>query len=506
MFDFISYAERGFATALSPTTLFFCFIGVTAGTFIGVLPRIGPLATIAMLLPLTFGLDPTTAIVMMAGIYFGSQYGGSTASILLNLPGTAGSSVTCLDGYPMSRAGRAGVALCITTIASFAGGCFAIVVMAFLSPPPGKIALMLTSADYFALMLLGMIAAVTLIGDTPLKGLAMVVVGLLIGLMGTDTLSGQIRFAFGMPYLYDGLDLVLVAMGMFGAAEVIASIGSGSGEWLSKQKITLHSLMPTREDMRRSNGPIWRGSILGSLVGILPGAGSTIAAFMACAVEKRVSRNRDKLGTGIVEGIAAPESANNAASQTALIPALTLGVPGDATSALMLGALLIHGITPGPTLIPQHPEVFWGLLASFWIGNLILLVLNLPLVGIWVALLKIPYRLLYPGILVFIAIGVYSVNSSFVDVIMVAVLGVTGYAMSLLRFPIAPLLLGYILGPMMEANLRRSLLISGGDPSIYWQRPLTATILFLALLLLIWPLIGKLMPSSLAGGARRLED
>lgn len=491
MMEFIGHAGQGFATALSPQTLLFCFLGVTAGTFIGVLPGIGPLATIAMLLPLTFYLDPTTAIIMLAGIYYGSQYGGSTASILLNLPGTAGASVTCLDGYPMARAGRAGVALCITTIASFAGGCFAIVVMAVLSPALSKFALMMTSADYFALMLLGMIAAVTLIGDAPLKGLAMVVFGLLVGLMGTDTISGQIRFAFDMPYLYDGLPLVLVAMGMFGASEVIASIGSDSAEWLAKQKITLRSLMPTREDMRRSHAPIWRGSILGSLVGVLPGAGSTIAAFMAYAVEKRVGPNRDALGSGIVEGVAAPESANNAASQTALIPALTLGVPGDATSALMLGALLIHGIAPGPTLIPQHPEIFWGLLASFWIGNLILLILNLPLVGLWVSMLKIPYHILYPGILVFIAIGIYSVNSSHVDVIMVGVLGVLGYALSLLKFPIAPLLLGYILGPLMEANLRRSLLISGGDVSIFWEQPLTLTIMLLALILLFLPLATK---------------
>lgn len=492
MMDSFVNMGAGIMGALSPTTLFYCLIGVTVGTFIGVLPGIGPLATISMLLPLTFYLDPTSALVMLAGIYYGSQYGGSTASILLNLPGTAGAAVTCLDGYPMARQGRAGVALFVTTIGSFIGGCFAILVMVFLAPPLGRIAVSLGSAEYFSMMLLGLIAAVTLVNGSVLKGIAMVSLGLLLGLMGTDVMSGTIRFAFGVPYLYDGVSLVLVAMGLFGVSEVLASIGSADNNWLASQKIKLRSLLPTRDDMSRSWFPIGRGSIVGSIIGILPGAGSTIAAFMSYALEKRISKTPERFGKGAVEGVAAPESANNAASQTAFIPTLTLGVPGDATMALMLGALLIHGITPGPQLITQHPDVFWGLIGSFWIGNLLLLILNLPLVGVWVWILKIPYRILYPGILVFICLGVYSINSSFVDVIMVGAAGVLGYVLMLLRFEPAPLLLGYVLGPMMEENLRRALLISGGDFGVIVQRPICAALLVVCLGLLALSLWGAL--------------
>ncbi|HWK13193.1 MAG TPA: tripartite tricarboxylate transporter permease [Rhizobiaceae bacterium] len=491
--DTLTLLLHGFATAMTWEALFFCFVGVTIGMLIGVLPGIGPLATISMLLPLTYYLEPSTALIMLAGIYYGSQYGGSTASILLNLPGEAGAAVTCLDGYPMSRKGRAGVALFVTTIGSFVGGCTAIIVMALLAPPLGKVAVMLGSAEYFAVMLLGLIAAVTLIGKSVLKGLVMIVLGLLLGLMGTDVISGQIRFAFGTPYLYDGLDLALVAMGLFGVSEILASIGSPASNWLSQQKITLRSLLPTREDVRRSVAPTVRGSLIGSIIGVLPGAGTTVAAFMAYAAEKRVSRYKDQLGTGIVEGVASPESANNAAAQTNFIPTLTLGVPGGATMALMLGALLIHGIVPGPTLITNHPDIFWGLIASFWIGNLMLLILNLPMIGLWVRILKIPYSILYPGILVFIALGVYTLNYSFVDVIMVGVLGIVGYGMNLLRFEPAPLLLGYILGPMMEANLRRSLLISGGDVSIFWTRPLSATLMLLCIALILYPIVMSLL-------------
>jgi TctA family transporter len=488
-----SYLIYGFSTALTWHALLFCFVGVSVGMLIGVLPGIGPLATISMLLPLTFYLDPATALIMLAGIYYGSQYGGSTASILLNLPGEAGAAVTCLDGYPMARQGRAGVALFVTTIASFVGGCTAIIVMALLAPPLGKIAVMLGSAEYFAVMLLGLIAAVTLIGQSVLRGLAVIVLGLLLGLMGTDEISGHIRFAFGTPYLYDGLNLALVAMGLFGVAEILASIGSDSSSWLSKQKITMRSLLPTREDARRSVAPTVRGSLLGSIIGVLPGAGTTIAAFMSYAVEKRVSRFRHELGNGAVEGVAAPESANNAAAQTNFIPTLTLGVPGGATMALMLGALMIHGITPGPTLILNHPDIFWGLIASFWIGNLMLLFLNLPLIGVWVWVLKIPYRILYPGILVFIALGVYTLNYSFMDVIMVGVLGIVGYGMNLLKFEPAPLLLGYILGPMMESNLRRALLISSGDVSIFWTRPISTALLALCAVLILYPIVMALL-------------
>ncbi len=502
--DTLTLLMNGFATALSAEALLFCFIGVSIGMLIGVLPGIGPLATISMLLPLTYYLEPSTALIMLAGIYYGSQYGGSTASILLNLPGEAGAAVTCLDGYPMSRKGRAGVALFLTTTGSFIGGCVAIVVMALMAPPLGQVAVMLGSAEYFAVMLLGLIAAVTLIGRSVLKGLVMIVLGLLLGLMGTDLISGQIRFAFGSPYLYDGVDLALVAMGLFGVAEILGSIGSQASQWIASQKVTLRSLLPTREDIRRSIAPTARGSIIGSLIGVLPGAGTTVAAFMAYAAEKRFSNYRHELGTGAVEGVVAPETANNAAAQTNFIPTLTLGVPGGATMALMLGALLIHGIVPGPTLIINHPDIFWGLIASFWVGNVMLLVLNLPMIGVWVRILQIPYRILYPGILVFIALGVYTLNYSYVDVIIVGMLGVVGYGMNLLKFEPAPLLLGFILGPMMESNLRRALLISGGDVSIFWDRPLSAAILTLCLLLILYPVLMSLLGKTRVQAA--LED
>jgi TctA family transporter len=470
--------------AMTPEVFLYSFIGVTLGTFIGVLPGVGPLATIAMLLPLTYHLEPATAIIMLAGIYYGSQYGGSIAAILLNLPGTAGSAVTCLDGYPMSRAGRTGPALFITTIASFFGSCVAILVMMAFAPPLGRVALSLGSAEYFSMMLLGMVLAVALVDSGPLKGVAMVVIGILLGLMGTDVMSGQMRFAFGNPYLYDGVGLVIVAMGLFGVSEVISSIGNLAGRSLADRKITLRSLVPSREEMRRSGGPMLRGSLIGTIVGIIPGAGSTIAAFVSYAAEKGLARDPSRFGKGAVEGVAGPESANNASSQAEFIPTLTLGIPGGATMALILGALMIHGITPGPQMIVRHPEIFWGLIASFWIGNVILLVLNIPLVGIWVAILKIPYRLLYPAILVFICFGVYSIKNSVTDVILLMVFGVFGYILMTLRFSPAPLLLGYVLGPMMEENFRRTLLISGGDLEVFVMRPVSAAFLGCAALLL----------------------
>jgi TctA family transporter len=478
------------AASMTPEVFLYSFIGVTLGTFIGVLPGVGPLATIAMLLPLTYHLEPTAAIVTLAGIYYGSQYGGSTAAILLNLPGTAGSAVTCLDGYPMSRAGRAGPALFITTIASFFGSCVAILVMMAFAPPLGRVALSLGSAEYFSMMLLGMVLAVALVDSGPLKGVAMVVIGILLGLMGTDVMSGQMRFAFGNPYLYDGIGLVIVAMGLFGVSEVIASIGRLTGGTLADQKITLRSLVPSREEFGRSRGPILRGSVIGTIVGIIPGAGSTVAAFVSYATEKAISRTPSRFGQGAVEGVAGPESANNASSQAEFIPTLTLGIPGGATMALILGALMIHGITPGPQMIERHPEIFWGLIASFWIGNVLLLVLNIPLVGIWVAILRIPYRILYPAILVFICFGVYSIKNSVADVMLLLVFGLFGYVLVTLRFRPAPLLLGYVLGPMMEENFRRALLISGGELSVFIVRPISAVFLAIAVLILTATTVG----------------
>lgn len=485
MTEVLSGMAGGFA-ALTPEVLIYCVIGVTLGTFIGVLPGIGPLATISMLLPLTFHLDPTTGIVMLAGIYYGSQYGGSTAAILLNLPGTAGSAVSCLDGYQMSRNGRAGPALFITSVASFIGGCFAILVMMLFAPPLGRVALSLGSAEYFSLMLLGLVAAVVLVEGAPLKGLGMVVIGLLLGLMGTDVMSGHIRFAFDIPYLYDGVGLVIIAMGLFGVSEVIQSIGNAAAQELAKQKITLRSLLPSRDEVRRSRAPVGRGAVVGAIVGILPGAGSTVAAFMSYAVEKRCAKDPSKLGKGAVEGLAGPESANNAAAQAEFIPTLTLGIPGGATMALILGALMIHGITPGPQLIVNNPDIFWGLIASFWVGNLFLLILNIPLVGVWVAILKIPYPILYPAILTFICFGVYSINNSFADILVLLAFGIVGYVLITLRFSPAPLLLGYVLGPMMEENFRRALLIGRGDPAVFITRPVSAAVLTAALLLVVY--------------------
>lgn len=475
----------GFSTALSPTTLLWCFVGVTLGTFIGVLPGVGALATISMLLPLTFHLDATTALVMLAGIYYGAQYGGSTASILLNLPGTPSAAVACLDGYPMAKQGRAGVALAMTTFASFFGSCVAILIIANFAAPLAEVALRFGPAEYFSMMVMGLIAAATLAQGSPFKGVVMVVVGLLLGLVGTDVNTGMQRYTFGIPHLFDGLNLVAVAMGLFGVAEVIANVGKVRAISGEAGRITLRSLIPTRDDVRRSWLPMVRGSGVGAFFGILPGTGATIAAFMAYAVEKRVAKEPARFGKGAIEGIMAPESANNSAAQSAFIPTLTLGIPGDAVMALMLGALMIHGIAPGPRVVTEHPHLFWGLVASFWIGNIMLVVLNLPLVGIWVAMLKIPYRILYPSILLFICIGVYSINNNAFDVLQVVVFGLIGYGLSVMGFEPAPLLLGYILGPLMEEHLRRALLLSRGDLGVFVTRPISAAFMAATALLLL---------------------
>ncbi|WP_439578600.1 tripartite tricarboxylate transporter permease [Elioraea sp.] len=492
--DLIDNLALGFATALSPTTLFWCFVGVTLGTFIGVLPGVGALATVSMLLPLTFHLDATTALVMLAGIYYGAQYGGSTASILLNLPGTPSAAVTCLDGYPMAKQGRAGVALAMTTVASFFGSCVAILIIANFAAPLAEMALRFGPAEYFSMMVLGLLAASTLAQGSPFKGVAIVVVGLLFGIVGTDVNTGMQRFTFGIPDLFDGLNLVAVAMGLFGVSEVIANIGKVRALSGDTGKITLRSLIPTRDDVRRSWFPMIRGSGVGAFFGILPGTGASIAAFMSYAVEKRVAKDPSRFGKGAIEGIMAPESANNSAAQSAFIPTLTLGIPGDAVMALMLGALMIHGIAPGPRVVVEHPELFWGLIASFWIGNVLLVILNLPLVGIWVKMLQIPYRVLYPSILLFICIGVYSINNNAFDVLLVVVFGFLGYGMMIMGFEPAPLLLGYILGPLMEEHLRRALLLSRGDMTVFLTRPISAgflTATFLLIAFVAWGAIRR---------------
>ena len=483
--DIASGLLLGLQTAMQPEILLYCFIGVFLGTLIGVLPGIGALAAISLLLPITFHLEPVAAIVMLAGVYYGAQYGGSTASILLNLPGTPSSAVACLDGYPMAKQGRAGVALFMTTVASFIGSMLGIVALVAFAPGIAEVGLLFGAAEYFSIMLLGLIAAATLAAGSPLKGLAMVLFGLLLGTVGTDVNSGVPRFDFEIPELMDAISLVALAMALFGIAELISSVNlKRDGE--VKEKITLRSMLPSREDVRQSVRPMLRGSGIGGFMGALPGAGPSIAAFMSYAVEKKVAKDPSRFGKGAIEGVTAPESANNAAAQTAFVPTLSLGIPGDAVMALMLGALIIHGIQPGPMLMTAQPELFWGLIVSFAIGNIMLVILNLPLVGIWVSILRIPYHVLYPAILVFICLGVYSVNNNVFDVYMTAVLGVLGYVLLKLRFEPAPLLLGFVLGPMMEENLRRAMLLSRGDPSTFIERPISAVVLGLCAALLLW--------------------
>jgi len=481
----------GLQSAMQPTTLLYCFFGVFLGTLIGVLPGIGALATISLLLPITYHIPPTAAIVMLAGVYYGAQYGGSTASILLNLPGTPSSAVACLDGYPMAKKGRAGVALFMTTIASFVGSMLGIAMLVAFAPGIAELGLKFGPAEYFSMMLLGLVAASTMASGSPLKGLAMVILGLLLGTVGTDVNSGQARFDFGVPELMDGINLVALAMGVFGISEVISGINQ-KREGQVKEKINMRTMTPTKDDVKRSIFPMLRGTGIGSFFGALPGTGASIASFMSYAVEKKVSKTPERFGHGAIEGVTAPEAANNAASQTAFVPTLSLGIPGDAVMALMLGALIIHGIQPGPLLMTQQPELFWGLIVSFGIGNIMLMILNLPLIGIWVAILRIPYNVLYPAILVFISLGVYSVNNNTFDVFMVAGIGVLGYAMAVFKFEAAPLLLGFVLGPLMEENLRRSLLLSRGDMMTFIERPISAGFLAFCAALLIWSAIATL--------------
>ena len=490
--ELLANLALGFETAFSPINLFYCFLGVFLGTLIGVLPGIGALAAVSMLLPVTFYIPPTTALIMLAGIYYGAEYGGSIASILLNLPGTPSAAVTCLDGYPMSREGRAGVALLMTTLASFVGASFGILTLTAFAPMLAEVALAFGPTEYFSVMVLGLIAAAAITQGSALKGLAMVGLGVLVGCIGTDINTGIPRYTFGNPNLFDGISLVALAMGLFGISEVIASIRSRSGAGLP-QKVSFRSMLPTREDWRRSVAPMARGTGIGAFFGALPGTGQTIASFISYAFEKRVSRTPERFGKGAIEGISAPEAANNAAAQTAFIPTLTLAIPGSATMALILGALLIHGITPGPGLMTRYPDMFWGLVVSFWIGNILLVLLNIPLIGLWIRILRIPYQFLYPTIIVLICIGVYTVNNSIFDVGLALGFGVLGYGMRLLHFEPAPLLIGFVLGPMIEENFRRAMLFSRGDYSTFITQPVSATMLGLAALLLAWSVLGPLM-------------
>ncbi|HZR69296.1 MAG TPA: tripartite tricarboxylate transporter permease [Burkholderiales bacterium] len=472
----------GFGVALSLANLLYCLLGVLLGTLIGVLPGIGPVATIAMLLPVTFTLPPVSALIMLAGIYYGAQYGGSTTAILVNLPGESSSVVTCLDGYQMARQGRAGAALGIAALGSFFAGCCATVIIALFAPPLAEVALKFGPAEYFSLMVLGLIAAVVLAHGSVVKAVAMVIFGLLLGLVGTDVNSGVARFNFGISELSDGIGFVSVAMGVFGFAEIIGNLEQKEQREIFTKKVT--GLLPTWQDIKDATPSILRGTTLGSALGILPGGGALLASFAAYTLEKKASKNSANFGKGAIQGVAAPESANNAGAQTSFIPLLTLGIPSNPVMALMIGAMMIQGIAPGPQVMTERPQLFWGMIASMWVGNLMLVVLNLPLIGMWIKLLTVPYRVLYPSILLFCCIGVYSISNAPFDVMQTAIFGVVGYVFVKLECEPAPLILGFILGPLMEENLRRAMLLSRGDPVVFFTRPISLTMLVIAAFLL----------------------
>lgn len=477
----------GLQTAITPTNMLYCLIGVFVGTLIGVLPGLGPAATVAMLLPASFVLPPVSALIMLAGIYYGAQYGGSTTSILVNLPGEASSIVTTLDGYKMALQGRAGVALATAAIGSFFAGTVTTFIIAIFAPLLANVALKFGPAEYFSLMVMGLVCSVVLARGSLLKAIGMIVLGLLLGVIGTDVNSGAHRYTFGVRELMDGIGFVTVAMGMFGIGEIILNIERELSN--DRSVMALSSMMPTREDWKRMIAPILRGTFLGAGLGILPGGGALVASFAAYSVEKKISKYSSEFGNGAIEGVAAPEAANNAGSQASFIPMLTLGIPTSPVMALMIGAMIIQGVQPGPAVMTEQPALFWGVIVSMWIGNLFLLVLNLPMIGLWVRLCMVPYHLLYPAILVFCSIGVFSLSNSEFDVYFLALFGFIGYFFAKLECEPAPMLLALILGPMMEEYLRRALLMSRGDPSVFFSRPISAVILLVAAAALVAALI-----------------
>ncbi|HKP24347.1 MAG TPA: tripartite tricarboxylate transporter permease [Dongiaceae bacterium] len=481
--DLLMNLGLGFETAFTPVNMLYCFVGVLLGTLIGVLPGIGPTATIAMLLPITLSLSPVTALIMLAGIYYGAQYGGSTTAILVNLPGESSSAVTALDGYQMARQGRAGHALAAAALGSFAAGTVATVFLALLAPPLTSVALEFGPAEYFSLMVLGLVTAVALAHGSIVKALAMAVLGLLLGMVGTDIFEGTPRFTLGFPELADGVNFVAVAVGVFGIAEILRNLENERDRDVTVAHVG--TLLPGRDDLKRIVKPVMRGTLLGSVLGVLPGGGHILASFAAYTLEKRISRTPERFGTGMIEGVAAPESANNAGAQTSFIPMLTLGIPSNPVMALMIGAMIIQGITPGPNVATDEPELFWGIIVSMWLGNLMLVILNLPLIGLWVRLLKVPYFILFPAILAFSAIGIYSINSNAFDLFAVAVFGLLGYVLVKCECEPAPLLLGFVLGPMLEEHLRRAMIISRGDPTVFVTRPLSLALLVLAVGVLV---------------------
>jgi TctA family transporter len=481
--DLIANLGLGFEVALTPVNIAYCFVGVLLGTLIGVLPGIGPTATIAMLLPITLSLAPVTSLIMLAGIYYGAQYGGSTTAILVNLPGESSSAVTAIDGYQMARRGEAGPALAAAALGSFFAGTVATLVLALFAPPLIRIALNFGPAEYFSLMVLGLITAVALAHGSILKALAMVVLGLLLGLVGTDIYTGAPRFTLGFLELADGIEFVAVAVGVFGLAEILRNLEDETTRERTVARIS--GLLPSGDQIRRIVAPVLRGTALGSLLGVLPGGGHILASFAAYTIEKKVSATPERFGKGAIEGVAGPESANNAAAQTSFIPMLTLGIPANPVMALMIGAMIIQGITPGPNVAAGEPELFWGIIVSMWVGNLLLVILNLPLIGLWVRLLKVPYTVLFPAIVTFSAIGLYSINSNAFDLFAVALFGLLGYVLIKCGCEPAPMLLGFVLGPMLEEHLRRAMIISRGDATVFLTRPLSAVLLALAAIVLI---------------------
>jgi len=473
----------GFSVALTPTVLFYAFVGCVIGTLVGVLPGVGPLAGISLLLPATFGLNATNAIVLLAGIYYGAMYGGSTTSILMRIPGEAASVMTCIDGYEMTKKGRAGPALAIAAVGSYIAGTLSIVGLMFLAPPLASFALRFGPPEYFALLVLGLLVLAYMSSGSMPKALAMAALGLLLGMIGIDTMTGFFRFHYGLVELGDGIGVVPVAVGLFGISEILLTAGLPTPPAVHKPK--LRELLPSRQEWRDSAAPIGRGTLLGFLIGIIPGSAHIISSFVSYALERRLSKHPERFGQGAVEGVAGPESANNSATSGAFVPMLALGVPSGPIPAVMLAAMMVHGISPGPFLITQQPELFWGFIASMYVGNVVLLILNLPLVGLFVNLLRIPYPFLYPAILVFCVLGVYAVNQSVVDVWIMAIMGALGYLLRKFEFDTAPIVLGVILAPMLEMALRQSLAMSGGNYAIFFSRPIAATMLLVGLALLL---------------------
>lgn len=485
----------GVAVAFTPENLLYCFLGVTLGNLMGVIPGIGAVAAVSILLPVTYHIPPSAGLIMLAGLYYGAVYGAVTGAILLNIPHTV-SAVECLDGYPMTKKGRAGVALFMTTIASLCGSVVGIVIIALFAPPVAALALTFESPDYFALVVLGMTAAVALARGSPIRSFIMILTGMLVGLVGMDVTSAQPRFTFGVPDFIDGISIGVIAMGLFGVAELIANAGLVKSGNLNAKDITWRSLLPTRDDLRRSGPAILRGTGIGSLFGILPGGGAVLASIIAYTCEKQIAAEPERFGNGAIEGVVAPEAAANAACQTSFVPMLTLGIPTDPITAVMLAALLIKGISPGPEFVTAHPDIFWGLVVSFVVGNVLLVIWHIPFIGLWVRLLTMPFDILYPSVLVFICLGVYTIHNSMMDILLVLAFGCIGYGMRLLRFEPAPLLIGLVLGPLLEAYLRRSLIVSHGDVLAMIERPIAGSALVFSAAILVWTIYKSIKPKG----------